>query len=64
MIVTEVYINGEWVKESTESQVLPSARDLGRLGGLVKSEVKSTTARANGRKGGRPAVKQLDIEDI
>lgn len=39
-------------------------QELGRLGGLVKSEVKSTTARENGKKGGRPAIKQLDLEDI
>lgn len=47
-------------------QVFPesvAARELGRLGGKVKSEAKSTTARENGKKGGRPS-KQLDLEDI
>ncbi len=32
----------------------PNASALGRLGGSAKSKAKTTTARANGAKGGRP----------
>lgn len=42
-----------------------AASSLGRLGGSVKSEAKSTASRANGRKGGRPkSTKSIDMEDI
>lgn len=42
-----------------------SASTLGHLGGLAKSEAKSTSSRENGRKGGRPkSTKSIDMEDI
>jgi len=31
-----------------------AAQELGRLGGLVRSEAKARAARANGKLGGRP----------
>lgn len=40
---------------------------MGYVGGLVKSEAKSKSSRANGRKGGRPKStqsKSIDIGDI
>jgi hypothetical protein len=36
----------------------PWMSHLGRLGGRSRSEVKAAAARANGRKGGRPAIKR------
>lgn len=41
-----------------------SAATLGRLGGRARSEAKTTSSRSNGKKGGRPSVKQLDLEEI
>ena len=35
----------------------PAAVELGRLGGLVKSERKARAAKRNARKGGRPKAK-------
>ena len=35
----------------------PHAQALGKLGGLVKSEKKKESSRANGKKGGRPKTK-------
>lgn len=49
--------------EASETPDCLTASSLGRLGGSVRSEVKSIVARENGKKGGRPS-KQLDIEDI
>lgn len=36
-----------------------SAQQLGRLGGLAKSEAKSAASRANGKLGGRPKTKRV-----
>jgi hypothetical protein len=38
----------------TTTEISTAAAALGRKGGSVKSEAKTTTARANGAKGGRP----------
>lgn len=50
-------------REEEYREINFNASELGRLGGKVKSEVKSIAARENGKKGGRPS-KQLDIDDI
>ena len=34
----------------------PAAQQLGKLGGSVKSDAKTTAARENGKKGGRPRM--------
>lgn len=34
-----------------------AAQELGKLGGLVKSEAKTKASRLNGKKGGRPKKK-------
>ena len=39
---------------TTNTEITTAAATLGRKGGAVKSEAKTTTARANGAKGGRP----------
>ena len=36
----------------------PAAQQLGKLGGSVKSDAKTTAARENGKKGGRPTEKK------
>lgn len=42
-----------------------AAKELGRLGGLARSEAKSTSSRENGRKGGRPkSTKSIDMDEI
>lgn len=42
-----------------------AASTLGRQGGKVKSESKSSSSRSNGKKGGRPKVNRLlDMDDI
>lgn len=48
--------DADWlVNELTEiEKVSSAAATLGRLGGSVKSEAKSTAARENGKLGGRP----------
>jgi len=35
----------------------PAAVELGRLGGIVRSEKKAMAVRENGKKGGRPTTK-------
>jgi hypothetical protein len=42
---------------STNTEISNAAAALGRKGGSAKSEAKTTTARANGAKGGRPTIK-------
>lgn len=42
-----------------QTEKLPAAVELGRLGGSAKSEAKSAAARANGALGGRPARMKL-----
>ena len=39
---------------TTNTEISTAAAALGRKGGSAKSEAKTTTARANGAKGGRP----------
>lgn len=39
-------------------EVSHAAAELGKIGGLVKSQRKASASRANGRKGGRPGKKQ------
>lgn len=42
----------------------PSAVALGKLGGKAKSPAKTATARANGRKGGRPKNKKAKVPEV
>lgn len=41
---------GKWAEAMTSA----AARELGRLGGLARSEAKARAARSNGKLGGRP----------
>lgn len=64
-----VYDSPEWRTPSedklVENVVESAAAQLGRLGGKVKSEAKSTSSRANGRKGGRPkSTQSIDMDEI
>lgn len=38
----------------------PAAQQLGKLGGMKKSQRKAEASRANGSKGGRPAKPKAD----
>jgi hypothetical protein len=51
----------EWVIR--ELSILTAAKTLGRKGGQAKSERKTVAARANGKKGGRPGMYTVTLND-
>lgn len=56
--------HGERYKQAKEIRdaARDSARQLGRLGGLAKSEAKTQSSRENGKKGGRPRKEEKEID--